>query len=165
MGIGIGKCVGVWGEEETCGKRYERCRKVCWGVGEVRKDVRKGEGSEVGEEMWGSVLGPHTLTHFPTHPNPMHFTTPLPTLHHSPHIFPYSSPHPNTLPYTSPHTSSHSSPHLSQHPNTLPHSPHALFHTSPHIFPHSLDYMAKLPCDKKLPVTKKLQITSYHAHK
>ena len=36
---------------------------MCWGVGEVRGDVGKGE---VGEEMWGSVLGPHTQTHFPT---------------------------------------------------------------------------------------------------
>ena len=82
-----------------------------------------------------------TPTHFPIHP--IHFPTPLPTLLHSPHIFPYSSPHPNTLPYTSPHTSSHSSPHLPLHPNTLPHSPHALSH----IFHHSWDYVAKLPCD------------------
>ena len=79
---------------------------------------------------------PLTPTHFPTHP--INFPTPLPTLFHSPLIFPYSSPHPNTLPYT-PHTSSHSSPHLPLHLNTLPHSPH--------IFPHSLDYVAKLPCD------------------
>ena len=36
---------------------YKRkCRKVCWGVGEVREDVGKGEGSKV-KEMWGSVLG------------------------------------------------------------------------------------------------------------
>ena len=48
--IGVKKFVGVW--KERCEKRYERkCRKVCWGVGEVRGDVRKGEGSEVKEEM------------------------------------------------------------------------------------------------------------------
>ena len=82
---------------------------------------------------------PLTPTHFSTHP--IHFPTPLPTLFHSSHVFSYSSPHPNTLPYTPhiPHTSSHSSPHLPLHPKTLPHSPH--------IFPHSLDHVAKLPCD------------------
>ena len=78
---------------------------------------------------------PLTPTHFPTHP--IHFFTPLPTLLHSPHIFPYSSPHPNTLLYTSPH----SSPYTPS-PNTLPHLPHALSH----IFPCSLDSVAKLPC-------------------
>ena len=62
----LGKCVGVW---------------------EVRGDVGKGEV----REMWGSVLGPHTLTHFPTPP-------------------PFLSPHANTLPH-SPHTLSHTPPH------------------------------------------------------
>ena len=55
MGI-VGKCVGMWGEE---GEMWEevrgRCRKVCWGVKEVRGDVGKGEV----REMWGSVLGIH----------------------------------------------------------------------------------------------------------
>ena len=110
---------------------------MCWGVGEVRK----GEGSE---EMWGSVLGPHTLTHFTTPPpvlplTPTHFPThPIhfPTLLHSPHIFSYSSPHPNTLPYTSFHSSPYTPTHFPTHP----------MH-SPHIFPHSLDYVAKLPSD------------------
>ena len=56
--------LGCGGRKGRCRKRYEsRCRKVCWVVGEVRGDVGKGEGSE---EMWGSVLGPHPLTHFPT---------------------------------------------------------------------------------------------------
>ena len=42
------------GCEGRCGKRYERrCRKVCWGVGEVRRDVGK---SEVREEMLGTVF-------------------------------------------------------------------------------------------------------------
>ena len=109
---------------------------MCWGMGEVRVDVKKGEGGDVGR----CVRDPHpntlpytspiplptslplTSTHFPTHP--IHFPTPLPTLLHSPHIFPYSSPHPNTLPYTF-HISFRSSPHLPLHPNTLPHSPHA----------------------------------------
>ena len=79
--------------------------------------------------MWGSVLGPHTQTHFPTPP-------------------PLLSPHANTLPYSPhtlltplpthlslpplhtflhlpplPHTSSHSSLHLPLHPNTLPTHP------------------------------------------
>ena len=122
------------------------------GCGEVRGD----EGNEVREEMWGSVLGLHTPTHFPTPPP---FLSPhANTLPHSPHTLSYNPPYtsplpthlslpPNTLPYTSPHTSCLSSPHLPLHPNTLPHSPHALFHTSSHIFPHSFDDVAKLPCD------------------
>ena len=108
-----------------------RGRKVCWGVGEVRGDVGKGE---VREEMWGSVLGSHILTHFST-PPPFFSPHPFPTCQHtshSPQIFLYLPPHPNTFPYTSPHTSSHSSPDLPLHPNTLPHSPHAL---SPHLPP------------------------------
>ena len=85
---------------------------------EVKGDVGKGEM----REMWGSVLGPHTLTHFSAPPP---FLSPLAnTLPHSSHTFSC------TLPYTS----SHSSPHLPLHPNTLP-----------HIFPHSFNYVAKLP--------------------
>ena len=105
---------------------------------------------KVRKEIWGSVLGPHTLTHFPTplhilssHANtlplPIHSPTPLPThpihsttLLHSSHVFPYLPPHPKTFPYTFPHTSSHSSPDLPLHLNTLPHSSHAL---SPHLPP------------------------------
>ena len=120
---------------------------MCWGVGKVRGDVRKGE---MREEMWGSVLGTHTLTHFPTpplflspHPSPSRQHTSLLTPYTFPqpypHIFPYSSPHPSTLPYIS----HHSSPYLPLHPSTLPHSPHAFSH----IFLHSLNYVAKLPCD------------------
>ena len=87
-GIGVGKGVGV--RKGRCEKRYERRshRKVCWGMGEVRGDGGKGEGSE---EMWGSVLGPHT------HP------IPLPLRLSSPHI---PTPHAKTLPH-SPHTLSH----------------------------------------------------------
>ena len=107
--------------------------------------------------MWGSVLGPHTLTHFPTPPlslplTPAHFPTPLPALLHFPHIFPYSSPHPNTLPYTVhlPHTSS-VFPQLSSPPptpqHTSPLTPCTLSHLYPHL-PYSLDYVAKLPCDE-----------------
>ena len=41
----VGKCVGVWGKEGEMWKRYERrCRKVCWDVGEVTRDVRKVKG-------------------------------------------------------------------------------------------------------------------------
>ena len=42
-----------------------------------------------------------------------------------------------TAPLTSPYTPTHFDSH----------SPHALSRTSPHILPHSLDYVAKLPCD------------------
>ena len=36
--------LGCKGRKGRCGKRYKRkCRKVCWGVGEVRGDVGKGE--------------------------------------------------------------------------------------------------------------------------
>ena len=139
-------CGGRKGRRE---KRYERrCRKVCWGVGEVRVDVGKGEGRE---EMRGSrpMLGPHTLTHFSTHP-PFLSPHPLPTRQHispltpytlphpSPHIFPCLLPHPNTLPYTShhiPHTSSHSYPHQLLHPNSLPTHPCTFQHLSPHLPP------------------------------
>ena len=132
MGI-AGKCVGVWGR---CGKRYERrCRKVCWGVGEVRGDVGKGEG----REMWGSVLGPHTQTHFPT---------PLPTCQHTSPLTPYTLPH-----FSTPHTPQHTSLHL--HPHTSSHSSLHLplgytpihFPLTPCIFPqipHSFEYVAKL---------------------
>ena len=118
---------------------------MCWGVGEVRGDLGKGEWNEV-REMWGSVLGSHTLTHFPTpppflypHPFPHANTLPHPThLSLSTNTLSYTSPTPPiplpTAPLTSPYT-----------PNTLPHSHHALFHITPHIF-HSFDYVAKLPC-------------------
>ena len=127
------------GKVRRCRKRYKsRCRKVCWGVGEVRGVVGKGEGSE---EMWESVLRFHTLTPFI---KPPPFLSPhANTLPHSPHtgILSHTPPHTSFL--ASPHISSHSSPHFPLHPNTLPHSPHALSH----IFPHSFDYVAKLPCD------------------
>ena len=58
---------------------------MCWGVGEVRGDAGKGEGSEV-REMWGkvggSVLGPHTSL------------IPLPTLPYTPPPFLSSHPSP-----------------------------------------------------------------------
>ena len=60
---------------------------------------------EVREEMWGSALGPHTQTHFPTPP-------------------PFLSPHANTLPQ-SPRTLYHTSPfptHLSLPSLTLSHT-------------------------------------------
>ena len=110
----VGKCVWVRGRKGRCGKRYERrCRKVCWGVGEVRGDVGKGKGNEV-REMWGSVggsvLGSHTLTHFPTPP-------------------PFLSPPANTFPY-SPHTLCHTPPHTS-----FLTSQHTSLHLPPHLFP------------------------------
>ena len=125
-----------------------RCRKVCWGVKEVRGDVGKGE---VREEMWEVCWGPTPSTFPYTSPIPLptsfphapiHFPTPLPThpihsptLLHSPHIFsylPHTLTHFPTPPLTSPPTSSHSYPDLPLHPNTLPHLPHAL---SSHLSP------------------------------
>ena len=153
MGIGVGKCVGVWGRKARCGKRYERrCRKACWGVGEVREDVRKGEVGDVGKCETKCVGAPHsnTLPYISPIPLPTslpltltHFPTPLPALLHSPHIFPYSSTHPNTLPYTvhlPPHhpylfslpTASLTSPYTPTHFPTHPmHSPTHLPTSSP----------------------------------
>ena len=114
--------------------------------------------------MGGSVLGPHTLTHFPTSsplPSPHPFLTRQHTSPLTPYTFPhpphtsYLPPHPNTFPYISPHTphiSSHSSLDLPLHPNTLPYSPHALSHTSPHILPHSFDDVAKLRSNLQSPI-------------
>ena len=66
--------------------------------------------------MWGSVkgsvLGPHTLAHFPT-----------PPLFLSPHPFPHTNTH-----------STHSFPHTNTHSLT-PHSLHTLFHTPSHTSP------------------------------
>ena len=112
--------------------------------------------------MWGSVggsvLGPHTQTHFLTSP-PFLFPHPSPTsqhaspltpytlLHPRPHIFPYLPPHPNTLPNTSPHiphTSYHCSPHLPLHISPL--TPCTLPHLSPHL-PPQFGLVAKLPCE------------------
>ena len=119
---------GVGGGEGNCGKR---CKEVCWGVREVRKDVWGG----VWESVWGdrgSVLAcgkkngggvrkcgrvwdPNTLPHissltspFPT--SPLTFPTPQHTfLHLLSYLFqylPFLSPHPNTFFYD-PHISSH----------------------------------------------------------
>ena len=136
---------------------------MCWGVGEVRGDVGKGE------EMWGSVggsvLGPDTRTHFHT-PPPFLSPQPFPTRHHiflltqctllhpSPH---FSTPHTSflTSPHTpthfptpppTPHTSSHSSPHLPLCPTHFPIHPCTLPHLSPHLS-HSFICVAKSPCD------------------
>ena len=91
---------------------------MCWGVGEVRGDVGKGEGSEVREEMWGSVLRPHTLTHFHTPP------IPLPTSFlHTPTHFPTHPIHSPTLLLCTPHTSFLTCPHTPTHfptPATTP---------------------------------------------
>ena len=159
----------MWGQQENvlgcgrrCGKRYERCRKVCWGVGEVRGDVGKGEGIE---EVWISVLGPHILTHSHTLP-PFLSPHPFPhanTLSHSPHtVFhtpPHSSPLDPHLSYlTSPHTPTHFPPYLLPQ---LPSPPATPLHTSqspftpcthPHLSPHlppqfQLCGEVTVPCD------------------
>ena len=44
--------LGVWGSVLGCG----RCGKVCWGVGKVRGDVRRGVGKgkgRCGKVCWG----------------------------------------------------------------------------------------------------------------
>ena len=126
--------LGCGGRKGRCGKRYKRrCRKVCWGMGEVREDVGKGEGIEVREDTWesvgGSVLGPYTLTHFPR-PPPFLSPHPFPTRQHtspltpytlpcpSPHIFPYLPPHLFPQLPSPPPTPQHTSPLT---PCTLPH--------------------------------------------
>ena len=116
------------GRKGRCGKRYERrCRKVCWGMGEVRVDVRKGE---VREEMWESVLGPHTLTHFPT-PHPFLSPHPSPSLQHTspltPYTFPHPSPHFSTL-----HTSFLTHPLTPTHFPTPPPTPPIPLPTAPY---------------------------------
>ena len=95
------------------------------------------------------MLGPHTLTHFPTpppflspHPSSCQHTSPLTS-----YTFPHPSPH--VFPYSSQHTSLHLPPYLFLQ-LTSPYTPtHFRSHPmhSPHIFPHSLVYVAKLPCD------------------
>ena len=108
---------GCGGRKGRCGKRYERrCRKVCWVVGEVRVDIRKGEV----REMWGSVLGPHTLTHFTT-PPPFLSPHPSPSRQHTSPFTAYTFPH-----FSTPHTSFLTHPHTPTH-----------FLTSPptHLFP------------------------------
>ena len=136
---------------------------MCWGVGEERVDVRKGE------KMWGSkggsVLGPLTLTHFPTLPP---FLSPhsSPSHQHTSPLTPYTFPHPSPY-FSTPHTSFLTHPHTLTHfptppptppvplptaPLTCPYTPtHFPTHpmhspTDPHL-PPSLDYVAKLPCD------------------
>ena len=81
---------------------------------------------KVREEMWGSVLGPHTLTYFSTPPP---FLSPRAnTLPYSPHIFPYLPTHfptpPPTPPIpllTAPLTSPYNPTHFPTNPCTLPH--------------------------------------------
>ena len=125
--------------------------------------------------MWGSVggsvLGPHTLTHFsrpppflspqantlpdsphtgtlshtPPHtfPLPTHLSLPLPTPQHtSPHTPHTSSPYHLPTHLSLPlPTPQHTSPHTS--PYTPTHFPTNPMH-SPYIFLHSFDYVAKL---------------------
>ena len=137
-----------------CGKRcrYERrCKKVCWGVGEVSGDVGKSEGGNVGK----CVRAPHLNT------LPCTSLIPFLTRQHTSPLTPYTLPHPYPH-FSSPHTSFLSSLHTPTHfptplptapltspytpTNTFPHSPHALSHTFP-TSSHSFDYVAKLPCD------------------
>ena len=65
---------------------------MCWGVGEVRGDVGKSEEREMLGSVGRSVLGPHTLTHFPT---PLPFFSPHPflTRQQTFPLTPYNLPH------------------------------------------------------------------------
>ena len=144
--------LGCGGRKGRCGKRYERRRRKVCGGGNGR--CRKGKGNDV-REMWGSVvrsvLGSHTLIHFPTPPP---FLSPhfFPSRQHTSPLTPYTLPHfstPHTSFLPSPHTQHtslhlppywylfHSSPHLPLHPNTLPthpmHSPAVLLTSFPTV--------------------------------
>ena len=106
--------------------------------------------------MWGSVLGPHTPTHFTT-PFPFLSPHPSPSCQHTSPLTAYTFTH-----FSTPHTSFLTHPHIPTHfptpPPThlfpqLPSPPPTPQHTSPltpctlpHL-PPSLDYVAKLPCD------------------
>ena len=57
---------------------------------QLRGDVEKGK---VREDMWGKVLGPHTLTHFPK-PPPFLLAHPFPTRQHASPLTLYTLPHP-----------------------------------------------------------------------
>ena len=81
------------------------------GCGGGNGRCRKGEGNEVREEMWGSVLGPH--------PNTVPYTSPIP-LPIRQHTFPHS---PHTLSHTPPHISFLASPHTPAHFTTPPPTP------------------------------------------
>ena len=134
---GVEKCVEVWEE--------------------VRGDVGKGE---VREEMWESVLGPHTQTHFPT-PPPFLSPHPVPTCEHTSPLTPYTQPHPSphfSTPHTSLLTPQHTSLHLPPHPPylfpQLPSPPPTPQHTSPLTpctLPHlSPQFRRSYPCDDVL---------------
>ena len=62
MGKSGGRCGKMWGSVLGCGGRcvengggVEKCGEVCWGVGEVRKDMGRGVGGSMG--MWEEVRG------------------------------------------------------------------------------------------------------------
>ena len=103
----VGKCVGG-------------------GRGDVGRGMRGGVGKVKGrEEMWGSVLGPHTQIHFPTPP---------PFL--SPHANTLSqSPHTGRLSHTPPHTSFLASPHTPTQFSTPPPIPLPTTPYTPTHFP------------------------------
>ena len=119
-----------------CGKRYERCKKVCWGVGEVRGDVGKGEGGDVGK----CVGAPHSDTF------PYTSSIPFPTRQHSTPLTQYTllarlflpPPHPNTLPYTAtpPPYPPYLFPQLPSPPPTPQHTSPLIPCTLPHLSPH-----------------------------
>ena len=139
-------CGGGWWRCRGCGKCYERCKKVCWGVGEMLGEVWGvekcwGRRGKVLGEVWESLLGcfkgglvgfsmplftlPHIFFHFPI---PQHTFSYLsqhfPT---TPTLLLLPPPHPNTL-----FTPLPTSPLrlLFPHPNTLS---HIFFNTFPHL--------------------------------
>ena len=127
----------VWGVEK-CGKVYGVSGEVCWRVG---KGCGEGNGEDVGKcvEVWG----PNTRFNSP------HF----PTL-----TFPYISPY-------LPHTPSHfPTPLFIPLPTSLlpPLTPQHIFLLSPHL-PSPSQSVAKLPCDEVC--VAKLVWRSYHVAK
>ena len=148
-GVGVGKCLGVWGEIRKDVWGVEKCGRVYGVSGEGGKRVygeRKCVGVwGTGERMWGGVgkcvrvWGPNTLPHisfltspFPT--SPLTFPTPQHTFLHLPLI-----PLPTSRP-----------------------TPQHIFLLSPHL-PSPSQSVAKLPCDEVS--VAKLLWRSYHVAK
>ena len=79
VGMGVGKCVWVWGEVRGdvgrgVGNCSRRCGKVCWGLG----------GGDVGRSVLGLPMPSPTLCPSLLPYTPTHFPTPISTLPTSP---------------------------------------------------------------------------------
>ena len=95
-----------------------------------------------------------------SHPNTLPYTSPIPlptslplivnTLPHSPHTLSHTPPHTSFLTHshkTPQHTSLHLPPYLFLQLLSPPPTPQHTSPLTPCTLPHSLDYVAKLPCD------------------